>query len=64
MSPADTTFDIANYSVDVVRNQTGRYRYYFAANDRGKDAIGEPSWQRMPGPIVNGTQSAVAGLVP
>ena len=62
MSTTDVTFDVANYSVAVQRNQLARYRYYFWANDGGKDAIGEPSWHRMPGPIVNGTQSASAQL--
>jgi len=60
MSTTDTTFDIANYSVNVQRNNPGRFRYYFSASDGDKDAIGEPSWHRMPGPIVNATQSAAA----
>ena len=62
MSTMGTSFDIANYSVAVQRNQPGRYRYYFSANDGLRDAIGEPSWHRMPGPTVNAAHSASAQI--
>ena len=58
MTTTDTDFTLANYSVQVQRNTPGTFRYYFSASDGTNDAIGEPSWHRMPGPIVDGTASA------
>ncbi len=59
-----TGFRALRVSVGLCRSRTAHNivmpPHYFAANDGGKDAIGEPSWHRMPGPTVNGTQSVSA----
>jgi len=60
MSTSDTDFTKANYSVQVVRNHAGQFRYYFRANDGDKSAVGEPTWHRMPGPTVSATSSVPA----
>jgi len=62
MTTTDTDFTKANYTVQAQRYRTGSYRYYFSASDGHGDAIGEPSWHRMLGRIVNGTRSASAQL--
>ncbi len=51
------------YAASVFLGNAGNYRYYFATSDGDKEAVGEPSWHRMPGPTVTASgTAAVASL--
>ncbi len=60
MSTEAVEFEVAEYSIQVQPGAAGRYRYYFAASDGDKDAVGEPTWHRMRGPIVDGAGASSA----
>ncbi|MCD6361427.1 MAG: hypothetical protein J7M38_11275 [Armatimonadetes bacterium] len=56
-SPYDMTaqgsdFTACEFTCDVAINRPGRYRHIFSASDGVKDARGEPTRRRLPGPVV------------
>ncbi|HUS80364.1 MAG TPA: hypothetical protein VM283_03785, partial [Armatimonadota bacterium] len=54
MAPDGDDFCDCHCCCEVRIDEPGRYRYRFSACDGGKEAVGEPTWHRMPGPLVLG----------
>jgi len=53
MTAVGDDYTDCEFACDVPIAQGGRYRHRFSASDGIKDAIGVPTWKRMPGPLVS-----------